>query len=257
MEWSNAFETASNFWSDIVPPAGTLCTSERKAAEPEKSEIILDESLLSQEPRSLASSEFTEQSSLNVSDSSKWTAEDDAKLIELIKKHNYDWGLISKSFNNHSLGGIKKRWEFLTKKNLKSFIWKKEDDEKILKLYSTYNGCWKKICELFPGRTKAALKNRYYGVLKKKGNGSSSARDDRSSVDPLESAKTADTLPDEGKKPARCMSPEVSLALLSENLTPEQKREQISKLYSKMWLIREKLQKAKEKIDKIQCSGPK
>ena len=256
MDWNAVLENASSFWTEIVPSVSTLCTGDRKLSDLDKSDIQLDPSLLSQEPRSLSSSEFTEQNSLNVSDSSKWTAADDSKLIELIRNHNYDWKMISKSFNNHSIEGIKTRWEFLTKKNLKSFIWKKEDDDKIIKLYSTYNGCWNKICELFPGRTKAALKNRYYGVLKKKCNGSKSARGSGSFA-MLDTVKTADTLPEETKKPFRCLSPEVFSGNANEGVTFEQKREQITKLYSKMWLIKEKLQKAQEKIEKVKVSVKK
>lgn len=257
MDWNTVFESASNFWTEIVPSSATLCAGDRKAKEQENSEIQLDPSLISQEPRSLSSSEFTEQNSSNVSDPEKWTSQDDARLIELIQKHNYDWKIISKSFNTHSLGGIKKRWEFLTKKNLKSMIWKKEDDDKIVRLYSTYNGCWNKICEMFPGRTKAALKNRYYGVIKKKGSEVKTLKVGSGSFTMLDTAKTADTLPDETKKPLRCVSPDVFTELITEGVTPEQKREQISKLYNKMWLIKEKLDKAREKIEKVKLSGKK
>lgn len=253
MDWTLAFENAKDFWEEIIPGLSFLCAEDRKPGKNNKEEVFLDQSVMSPQPRSLASSEFTEQNSLSITENRNWSPIDDAKLMQLVQQHNYDWKLIAKSMPKFSKPNIQQRWEFLIKNNNKHSFWKKEEDELIIKLYKAYNGNWKKISELVPGRSLAALKNRYYGVLKKREFQPKSEREAAESPEPIHTALTVETMNSDDHHARKCVSPDILSQANEETLTPEQKRGRISQLYNDMLVLQAQIRKAEEKIKKIQC----
>ena len=128
---------------------------------------------------------------------------------------------------------------------MRLYFWKKEEDELILRLYNTYNGNWKKISEFVPNRSTAALKNRFYGVIKKKA-GKSMDKREHDAVETVESGTTVESIIDENHQENMLLTKPL------ENLTPEEKRKKITELYNSMLALQSQLQRTKEKIEKIQ-----
>ncbi|OMJ88048.1 hypothetical protein SteCoe_10122 [Stentor coeruleus] len=89
MDWTLVFENAKDFWDEIIPGLNFLCTEERKSGKNYKEEVLLDQSVMSPQPRSLASSEFTEQNSLSITENKNWLPIDDVKLMQLVQQFSY------------------------------------------------------------------------------------------------------------------------------------------------------------------------
>mmetsp|Transcript_18428 Transcript_18428/g.33193 ORF Transcript_18428/g.33193 Transcript_18428/m.33193 type:complete len:202 (+) Transcript_18428:1709-2314(+) len=98
----------------------------------------------------------------------QWTNEEDARLIQLAKKYNKDWNQIAEFFPCKSVGNIKKR--FLNKHNpeTKRSAWSPAEDKLIIELYAVKGCSWTTIAEHLEGRQPDAIKNRFYGTLRKK-----------------------------------------------------------------------------------------
>ncbi|OMJ88049.1 hypothetical protein SteCoe_10123 [Stentor coeruleus] len=173
--------------------------------------------------------------------------------MQLVQQHNYDWKLIAKSMPKFSKPNIQQRWEFLIKNNNnKHSFWKKEEDELIIKLYKAYNGNWKKISELVQGRSLAALKNRYYGVLKKREFKPNSEREAADPTEHIHTILTVETMNSDDHQVRKCISPDIFTQKNEETLTPEQKRGRISQLYNDMLVLQAQIHEAEKKIKKIQ-----
>jgi predicted acyl esterase len=240
----SGFDKQNNFWEDTLSYFSLFCADDRKPDALKNSDEALDPQALSPQPRSLASSEFSDQSMVGVTEIQNWTQADDSKLIKLVFMHDYDWRIVSKSFPKFSKTDLQKRWEIINTKNSKHCYWKKEEDELIVELYNTYNGNWKKIAEIMNGRSLGALKNRYYGVLKKRSN---KVQPEKNPVeDDQQNNKTSDTFSDD--KPTT-IEERVSIPLNC--LTEEEKRIKINDLYNKMLILQSKIEKTKKKIEKI------
>ena len=106
MDWTLAFEQASNFWEESLQ--NLICSHEERIDTTKIHELILDPRALSPQPRSVASSEFSEQNS-SINEIIEWTLEDDANLMKLVSQHNYDWKIIAKAFPKYSKNNLLKR----------------------------------------------------------------------------------------------------------------------------------------------------
>jgi hypothetical protein len=98
----------------------------------------------------------------------QWTAEEDLKLTSLAKQFNRDWTKIAEFFPSKTVGNIKKR--FLNKHNpdIRRLPWTPQEDKLIVELYAVQGCSWTTIAESLEGRQPDAIKNRFYGTLRKK-----------------------------------------------------------------------------------------
>lgn len=98
----------------------------------------------------------------------KWTPEEDTLLSRLARQFNQDWSKVSEFFPNKTLSNIKKR--YLNKHNpvIRKSSWTPQEDRVILSLYAEQGCSWMQIAEHLPGRQPDAIKNRFYGTLRKK-----------------------------------------------------------------------------------------
>ena len=89
MDFNKIFDTSNRFWEENLPTRSLLCSDDRKTSQ-NSPEIALDPSVLSPEPRSISSSELSEQNLPGISENLNFTIEEDAKLCQLVNQHNYD-----------------------------------------------------------------------------------------------------------------------------------------------------------------------
>lgn len=97
-----------------------------------------------------------------------WTPDEDALLSKLVQKYKNNWKKVAKHMPNKSITSIQKRWTNRHDPNIKKARWTEEEDSMILSLYEQHGGNWKKIAKSLTGRPPDAVKNRFYGSIKKK-----------------------------------------------------------------------------------------
>lgn len=247
MDWTIAFEYASDYWKEGLSDLSLLCGDDRKNDGFKLQDSKLDPKALSPQPRSLASSEFSEQNSFGLTENVEWSTGDDATLMRLVTQNNYDWKLIAKAFPKYSKVHMQRRWEFLASKNSKNYFWTKVEDELIQKMYVIHNGNWKKISEFFPGRSIAALKNRFYGVLKKRTEKKNISTETESGENFI-NVTTGETLSEEN------IDLSVVIKKSEENMTGEQKRAKINQLYTNLLLLQQKINNAKKRVEEVEST---
>lgn len=99
---------------------------------------------------------------------SRWTPEEDNLLKSLSKSLKCDWAKIAKHFPTMTISCIQRRWNNKLDPKIKKARWSKDEDEVIVKLYNEIGGNWKIISQHLDGRPPNAIKNRFYGALKRK-----------------------------------------------------------------------------------------
>lgn len=104
----------------------------------------------------------------NKSAKSKWSPEEDNLLKTLAKSLKRDWVKIAKHFPAMSISAIQRRWNNKLDPKIKKARWSKDEDDVIIKLYHEIGGNWKIISQHLDGRPPNAIKNRFYGALKRK-----------------------------------------------------------------------------------------
>jgi myb proto-oncogene protein len=100
----------------------------------------------------------------------KWSANEDKALIDLVAYYGKNWKAVAAHFPNKSVKNIEKRWRNRYDPEMKHSNWTAEEDELIIRLFSSLGGKWIRIAQEFPGRCPDAIKNRYYSVLRKHSN---------------------------------------------------------------------------------------
>ena len=231
MSWLKAIDTSLEFWQDVIPDLTSICISrDLESLAPGLDSSIKSDDLYP-EPRSIHSSEFSEKS--NEKKSGVWTAEEDKTLISTAESNNFKWEEVAKNFPNTSPRSVEQRWKTLNE-NKQKIDWTQEQDRLIYKLYQTHGGQWKKISTFFPGISSSAIKNRFYGSIKRKMSGSPKSADERTSDGKFE----MDTRP------------------LSE-LSEAEKRNQIQKLYQKLFEIQNHIDTAKTQIINLASKNKK
>jgi len=98
-----------------------------------------------------------------------WTAQEDAKLLELMKKHGQCWAIISSSLPGRTGKQVRDRYVNNLAPGIECGNWTSEEDEIIERLRAEKGNKWSFIASQLPGRSEAQVKNRYYSfILKKK-----------------------------------------------------------------------------------------
>jgi phage terminase large subunit-like protein len=98
----------------------------------------------------------------------QWTAEEDILLSSLAKHYSQDWSKIVEFFPNKSVSNVKKRYLNKHSPEIRKSNWTSQEDQVILSLYTEQNCSWIQIAEHLIGRQPDAIKNRFYGTLRKK-----------------------------------------------------------------------------------------
>jgi len=168
MSWFNASNLPTDCWDEKIEDIENSYLSTLEGCSTEIPVTMSDCDLrLSPEICPLGSTEV-EEFTLTSKKTTQWTREEDELLASLAKKHKRNWEKVGSHFPNKSPKAIQKRWANKHDPSLKKTRWSPEEDKLIRSLYKTYGGNWKKIAEMIKGRAPDAIKNRYYGTIKKR-----------------------------------------------------------------------------------------
>ena len=98
-----------------------------------------------------------------------WTAAEDAKLLALIPegRGKVRWSVIGESMACRSGKQCRERWHNHLSPEVNNSRWSPEQDRAIVEAVHLHGTCWSEIVKLFPGRTDAAIKNRWNSMLRK------------------------------------------------------------------------------------------
>lgn len=97
-----------------------------------------------------------------------WTAEEDAKLLEWVKKEGpVKWPSCAKNIPGRTGKQCREHWIYSLNPSVKKGEWDEEEDFKIIFFYKKFKGGWKNIAPFFSGRTANSIKNRFYCQLRK------------------------------------------------------------------------------------------
>ncbi|CAD8156058.1 unnamed protein product [Paramecium pentaurelia] len=96
-----------------------------------------------------------------------WSAEEDQQLLELVKIHKRNWGMIASIM--HWRTGKQIRERFINKLNpeIRAEPWSKEEDLIVMEAYQKYGSRWTEISKLLKGRPENMIKNRFYSFIRK------------------------------------------------------------------------------------------
>jgi len=97
-----------------------------------------------------------------------WTPQEDAQLMELMKKYGQSWAMISSVLVGRTGKQVRDRYLNKLRPNIKLGDWSAEEDERLVALCKEVGNRWSLIATHLPGRTEGQVKNRYYSHIKKR-----------------------------------------------------------------------------------------
>jgi hypothetical protein len=97
-----------------------------------------------------------------------WQSEEDELLISAVEKHGpHSWSTISAILKTRSAGQCSDRWRTQLAPGINKESWRPDEDETILRMGQQLRGQWSRLAALLPGRTRHAVKNRFYALRRR------------------------------------------------------------------------------------------
>ncbi|KAG5180922.1 Homeodomain-like protein, partial [Tribonema minus] len=97
-----------------------------------------------------------------------WTAEEDAKVIEVVIQHGAQkWTKIASFLPGRVGKQCRERWHNHLNPDVKKEPWRADEDRVIIEKQSEYGNKWAEMSQFLPGRTDNAIKNRWNSSLKR------------------------------------------------------------------------------------------
>ncbi|CAG9313872.1 unnamed protein product [Blepharisma stoltei] len=277
MSWNSALERASDHWDMGLPNLDFSVPSDLEEFDCPNETIScsfqLNPLALSPEPiyNEVRDVELSTQCSQSRRGKTVWTPEEDELLSQLTKKYKKRWDIISNYFPDKNAQAVQRRWANKHDPNVIKTRWTPEEDELILKLYKNYGGNWKKITACLKGRPADAVKNRFYGTIKKKIQKQNEPVNEKASdvaapdkPEPVtekiwkEEQIIDSFLIEPSKAKAKPKEEALSLEKLAvaakemSALSEEEKRLKIKDLYEKMMTLQEHLKHTKDQIKSLE-----
>jgi hypothetical protein len=252
MDWLDAASLAEEYWEGLSPFDSEYCSyvptdyctasPMREGPRPTHELVVPKIDFEIPPPRRKKSAK------------NKWSPEEDNRLKSLAKSLKGDWAKIAKHFPSMTISSIQRRWSNKLDPNIKKARWSKDEDEIIIKLYADIGGNWKIISQHLEGRPPNAIKNRFYGALKRKMPNVAAKTDSRpveAPLKPIQMNFSEDALVNSFLAPTDEISTQDGLFgddafnMLSieagnsvgkdySEMSPEAKQRRISELYSRM-----------------------
>jgi phage terminase large subunit-like protein len=237
MEWFNAADSAGVYWDEqTLNDVLVGCCQDRETQDPSPlqmpSEWHIPQNEEDTHPREVLRWQ--------------WTAEEDILLSRLAKHYSQDWSKIVEFFPNKSVSNVKKRYLNKHSPEIRKSNWTAQEDQVILSLYAEQNCSWIQIAEHLTGRQPDAIKNRFYGTLRKKLPESEQARLARRPKAARRSVQKEQEEVAEESPPVTTFNEEDL-----RNMTSEEKLQRIEELCSKVNSLESSLELAKKQITRL------